>query len=381
MFPHSGGISSHISSLKKELERRGYGVDVLSLSSLSLLGLLLVRAPSALLNRIDRGLGYIYRYPALCFFLGIWSFFGSIFRRYELIHCHDVVAYSSTLPARKLLHMPIVLTLHGYLKNEALSQKEAKPYYAPVFDFFESLAKNAPVQLAADTRIRDYLVNEVEVRPSNVRAYRNFVDASLFELPKAGKEEARSVFKLPKDKKIIFCPRRLVVKNGVINAIRAMAYLPKGFLLAIAGIGPEEQNLRAEAKGKEVVFLGAVPNERISQLYRAADYTVIPSVTVSNVEEATSISAIESMASGTPVIASGIGGLRELITDGKDGILVPQADPKMIAKAILKLEKDTAAAAKIIASAKEKVKKELSSEFVVGEFITLDYSRAVKGAK
>ena len=69
-------------------------------------------------------------------------------------------------------------------------------------------------------------------------------------------------------------------------------------------------------------------------LVRAADVVLVPSVPEKGIVEATSIAAIEAMTLRRPVIASGIGGLKELITDGQSGLLVEPRDGKAIAQAI-----------------------------------------------
>lgn len=381
LYPHSGGISSHISTLKGELERRGFDVDVLSLSSLGILGTVIIRGPSLVLNKIDNGLGFAYRYPTTIVLLGFTGFLMNLKNKYSLIHSHDVIAYNAARIANMLANLPVVLTIHGYLLNEALSQKETRERYSKIFLFFERLAKGCKRQLAADTRIRDYLVNVIGVDPSNVRAYRNFIDPEVFAPSPVSKESLRIKLRLPAGKVILFCPRRLVVKNGVIFAARAIEHLPDDHILLIAGFGPEEEAIRtlAERIGNgRIILLGKVKNHKIADYYCASDYTIIPSITVENVEEATSISAIESMACGTPVIGSSIGGIKELIKDKENGLLVEQKNPKAIADAVILLEKDKELVEKIIRKAKEKVKNELCAGVFVDSLLENDYKELIK---
>jgi glycosyltransferase involved in cell wall biosynthesis len=77
---------------------------------------------------------------------------------------------------------------------------------------------------------------------------------------------------------------------------------------------------------------GEIEHEKIAKYYRMADATVMPSL-----KEAISISGLESLATGTPVIGTNVGGIKELITHGKNGFLLPPKNPREIAKAINKV--------------------------------------------
>ena len=143
---------------------------------------------------------------------------------------------------------------------------------------------------------------------------------------------------------MLFCPRRLVKKNGVIYPSLALATMSPGersrFLLLHAGEGGERAEMErivAENHLEENVrLLGGQGPDAIRQLYRLTDIVLVPSVHSENVEEATSLSALEAMASGRPLIAGAVGGLAEMVVDGENGLLVP-ADAKALAAAILRL--------------------------------------------
>ena len=80
----------------------------------------------------------------------------------------------------------------------------------------------------------------------------------------------------------------------------------------------------------------------------------MPSVHSENVEEATSLSALEAMASGRPLIAGDVGGLAEMVVDGETGLLVP-ADAEALAAAILRLAADPELGARMAGAAREYV--------------------------
>jgi glycosyltransferase involved in cell wall biosynthesis len=131
---------------------------------------------------------------------------------------------------------------------------------------------------------------------------------------------------------------RLTPHKGIDRAITA---LPLGASLTIAGTGghdtdPPERDyphhLRQLARGRDVRFVGAVADAALARLYRRAAVVAVPSVEVTcygrtiAVSELLGLTAIEAMASGTPVVASRIGGLAEVVVDGETGFLVEPGD-------------------------------------------------------
>jgi glycosyltransferase involved in cell wall biosynthesis len=116
---------------------------------------------------------------------------------------------------------------------------------------------------------------------------------------------------------------------GLDILLRAFALLqersPGRALLRIAGDGPEKkklQNLAARlGVARQVEWLGAIPNYAVADLYRSLDVVVVPSR-----QESFGVTAVEGSACGCPIIASSVGGLPEVVIDGKTGLLIPPED-------------------------------------------------------
>jgi N-acetylglucosaminyldiphosphoundecaprenol N-acetyl-beta-D-mannosaminyltransferase len=193
----------------------------------------------------------------------------------------------------------------------------------------------------------------------------NFVDTSVSAPPADAAEEARlrgelrRTWGIPEGKLVLLCPRRLVKKNGVIYPSLALASMDAvdrdRFLLLHAGEGGErdemERIILENALDKNVRLLGGQGREAILELYRLADIVLVPSVHSENVEEATSLSALEAMASGRPLIAGDVGGLAEMVVEGETGLLVP-ADAEALAAAILRLAAAPDLGARLAAAAR-----------------------------
>jgi glycosyltransferase involved in cell wall biosynthesis len=112
-----------------------------------------------------------------------------------------------------------------------------------------------------------------------------------------------------------------------------------GIRLVIAGDGPDRARLESIGGA---TFLGAQPRERVLELFRAADASILSS-TWENFPH----SVVESLAVGTPVIASAVGGVGEVVSDGENGLLVESGDAGALAAAIERFFDDDALAARL----------------------------------
>jgi glycosyltransferase involved in cell wall biosynthesis len=329
--------------LGQGLAELGHEVEFLSTSNLPSIALLFLSKSTVLLRRLSRSwlwlICHLY-FSRLMLGLLVWRAHKE--SRYDIIHTQDPTAYASTSLVRMLTRIPVLLTVHGYFVHESVAGRAKKGSF--IWDFLQhweaSASRSARTVFTVDQGIMRYLVG-LGLDQQNVTVMRNFVDVDEFS-PEAPPEDSRREFGLPMDKFIILCPRRLAKKCGVVYAAYAAREFTESwgpdFLLVYAGEGPEKGNILSFAEkndlSRNITLLGNVPHKQMARLLRGADVVVIPSISVGVEKEATSISALESMASGVPVIASNIGGLKELIQDDQTGYLVPEKDPKALAKAL-----------------------------------------------
>ena len=145
---------------------------------------------------------------------------------------------------------------------------------------------------------------------------------------------------------------RLAAEKGVDVVIeayrRAEAQLPRGAArLVIAGAGPEEQRLRAEAP-PGTVFLGFLERETaLPALYASADAFAFASTT-----ETLGLVVLEAMASGLSVVATPAGGVAEHLRDGENGIAYPANDAAACAAAMVRLVGDGALSVRLRSGAR-----------------------------
>jgi glycosyltransferase involved in cell wall biosynthesis len=149
---------------------------------------------------------------------------------------------------------------------------------------------------------------------------------------------------------------RLIKRKGVDYLLRAMPIVleERSVHLHIVSDGDQAAALRALAVelgiDQQVTFHGVVSNAVLEGLYASSDLLVLPSVVDARGDtEGLGVVLIEAMACATPVIASRIGGISDVVLDEETGLLVPQKDPEALAAAILRLLGDEALADRLAA--------------------------------
>jgi len=140
---------------------------------------------------------------------------------------------------------------------------------------------------------------------------------------------------------------RLVERKGVAFLIDAFQNLCRSsdVRLVIVGDGPERRALEQRARSRgiegEVRFVGQVEADRLKEWYRASDIFVLPAVFDSKGDtEGLGVVLLEALSHGKAVIASRVGGIVDIVEDGKTGLLVEEKDATALARAIERLLSD-----------------------------------------
>ena len=142
---------------------------------------------------------------------------------------------------------------------------------------------------------------------------------------------------------------RLGPQKSLEVALEAVAELPD-VSLVVAGDGPDRGTLERRARELGVDgrarFLGSVPRDGVLRLFRAADASLL-----SSSWENLPHTVLEALAVGSPVIATAVGGVPEVVRDGENGLLVPARDPQALAEAIRRFFADEQLRARLTAAA------------------------------
>lgn len=205
----------------------------------------------------------------------------------------------------------------------------------------EMVYRNASVCIGASRAVGDYFE---EIGCKKIEVIPNGVDLKRF----------KGLERKPHQGFIIMTIARLEKVKGIEYLIRAFTrpgLLGRpGLTLLIIGDGSERKNLEDLAKKLEleekVKFLGEIPNEKVPEYLAMADCFVLPSL-----KEGFGIAVLEAMAAGLPVVASKVGGILDIVEDGKTGLLVEPGNPEEIAQAINKIYQNSALREQLINNA------------------------------
>jgi glycosyltransferase involved in cell wall biosynthesis len=233
--------------------------------------------------------------------------------------------------------------LHAHwLPSGWVAARTGRPYVVQVWGTDVELARRAPrlargvlqgarLVIAASTALADSArllgAVKVEVIPSGV------------ELPSEVGEEATPP--------TVLYAGRLSREKGIEELVAAAA----GMQLVVAGDGP----LRGRVPGA----LGFVPHDELERLYGRAAVVACPSR-----REGFGVACLEAMAHARPVVATDVGGLRDLVVDGETGLVVPPRDPKLLREALERLLADRELRHRLGAAGRERARRQFSWDAV-----------------
>lgn len=239
----------------------------------------------------------------------------------DLVASHFALTTVAALPA--LRNRPLVVHFHGPWALESAAEG-AGPLAVRLKFLVERLVYDRACRfIVLSDAFATVLAERYGVPRERIYRVPGGVEADRYDLPDS-RRDTRARLGWPQGRPIVLTVRRLVRRMGLTALVESMVELRRrvpDVLLVVAGRGPEAAALqeRIGALGLEdhVRLLGFVPDAHLPLAYRAADLCVMPSQAL----EGFGLTALESLAAGTPVLVTPIGGLPEVV-EGLDGDLV-----------------------------------------------------------
>lgn len=392
----AGGMNIYVRSLALQLAHQGLAIDIFTRRSDPHTPEVVAVSPGVNVIHITAGpqedLSKHDLYPYIAEFaveVALYSLRAQV--RYDIIHAHYWLSGLAAEQLKRYWHVPSLLMFHttAHMKNAVAATADRET--ALRLEKERELVHLADGLVAGnpDER-RDLAAMLGATSPDTICMIPPGVDLSLFH-PDATQTRAaeRDALGLARDDRLILAIGRVDPIKGfdtLLEAFRLLARHDDAARLLLAGgaideagnpVGPMTTYAsiaRDLGIRDRVQFLGSIAHDDLVHWYRAVDVVAVPSR-----YESFGLVAIEAMASGTPVVASNVGGLRFTVEDGVSGLLVPHSQPVALADALERVLSDDAFRATLGAHAVE-VAQRFSWE-TIGARIERMYGNLVKGAR
>jgi glycosyltransferase involved in cell wall biosynthesis len=256
--------------------------------------------------------------------------------RPRVVHTHLAKAGALGRLAAQRAHVPVVVhTFHGHVLQEYFSTLKNSAFAAAE----RALAARTDALVAVAPWVRDELLAMGIGTEDMWHVVPVGVDLEPLLRSRVSAKTARTRLGLPLDGPIVGCVGRLVAikdhETFFESAVRVAQAVPDATFV-LAGDGELRERLQSLARallGDRVKFLGWVDD--LPTLYGAFDVVALTSRL-----EGTPVALIEASASGTPVVATNVGGVSDVVRDGNTGLLVPPRDPVAVAANVVTLLQD-----------------------------------------
>jgi len=253
----------------------------------------------------------------------------------------------------------IVHTFHGHV---------LRGYFGPVRTRFflaleRWLASHTTVLIAVGPQVRDDLVALGVAPPERFAVIRLGIELEERVRPQDdGRAETRRYLGVPADRFVVGWVGRMTAVKRTDDVLESFRRLREGGVdasLWLVGDGPDRERLerRASELGviRDTLFLGY--QEDVAPYYAAFDALVLPSA-----NEGTPVSVIEALAAKTPVVATRVGGVPDVVREGEEGFLVDAGDTEELAERLTRLARDPALRRRLGESGRGRVLKRYAVE-------------------
>ena len=210
---------------------------------------------------------------------------------------------------------PITFTFHGPWASEARQEGLGNRYVQLMYWIERYVYHRCDRFIVLSQAFATLLHEQYKVPWSKIHIIPGGVNTARFQ-PDLSRQQARAELNWPQDRPILFTPRRLCHRMGLTELLGAMvevkSHIPD-IWLAIAGQGPLRETLEIQVQDlgleNHVLLTGCISDAELAIAYQAADLTVVPS----QVLEGFGLVLVESLACGTPVLCTPVGGMPEVV--------------------------------------------------------------------
>lgn len=313
-----------------------------------------------------------YKFPPATAFTGSLHAYKNnkeVLSNSDIIHSHDIYNAQAGIKCNK----PTLLTLHGMYWKEKLVDRPTirkEVYYSLSTISFRHLFYNLLKFIAISPYVKKEL-KDIGLHGMDIVFIENPISDIFFHVEK-------------NEDNIIWYPAVISPRKNQLAMVRAMKYLLKEYpepvtLVFTGGISDKHYLLAIRELikklnlSKNIKLLGKIPYFQVLSLYSTSSVVVLLSL-----QETAPMTISEALATGTPVVASPVGGVPYMIDHGKDGFLVNPQNPKDVAEKIRIILEDKKLKKRMGKRGKQKAMTRWRGEIVARELIDL-YLKVYEG--
>jgi glycosyltransferase involved in cell wall biosynthesis len=252
-------------------------------------------------------------------------------RRVDILHSHMFQASRLASPLGWLARVPVVI------ETPHVREHWRKGWIKGSFFIDRLVARFVTAFVAVSEANGEYLRSEKRLPSGKIFVIRNGSNLERFDPEHSAPPALRAALGIDQNAPVVLILARLEAQKGhrvLLEAWKSVVQSHRTTRLVCAGVGVLRAELEAQAAALgiagSVSFVGQQPN--VPDWLALADFTVLPSF-----YEGLPLAAIESLAAGRPVVATGVDGNSEVVLDGKTGLTVPAGDPAALAAAISRM--------------------------------------------
>lgn len=249
-----------------------------------------------------------------------------ILQQADVIHCHTWYTHLAGCLLREMLDAPLVLTTHSLEAQRPWKREQLGTAYQASSWIEKTAYQSADGVIAVSASMRQDVHRLYHVPLEKIALIYNGIDDDVFR-PKADPEVLLS-YGIDPTRPYVIMVTRLTRQKGIIHFLEAAKSLQPGVQVVMCASAPDTQTFMEEVSARfeevkaclrrDIIWVKeTVPGEDLVALYSQASLFVCPSI-----YEPFGITNLEAMACETPVVASAVGGIKEVVVDGETGRLV-----------------------------------------------------------
>jgi len=330
-------------------------IDPSKMIDLSKRGKILVHSPKKNLQRIGNTLFLLY---ASIRIINLFKENVNLIRAYGLPASLPAVLVKRIIP-----RMRLIMSYHYEWSTQRFQHNRLLFTVAQLLE--SAVFKAADLIIVLNPRL-ERCVTARGIDQGKVKVVPNWVDTSRFN-PREDGSTIREAYSLKKIV-LLYVGRLHPVKNLeiAVGAVSKLVEVNPNLSFLIVGEGPQKQKLQELALelkiSEHVVFAGTIAHQELPKFYAAANIFIIPSI-----EEGQPKAVLEALASGKPIVATSVPGLKELIIGGENGILVPLNDSDALADAVKAILSSRTLSERLSENAREYALNHFSREAILAE--------------